>query len=52
MTLLAASLAVPLVELPPDWLLLEVLQWTVAGTTFFSGLSYLRHHRQAFRFVK
>lgn len=52
MLLLAISLGAPLLELPADWLPLCVMQWTVAGTTLFSGLSYLVHHRQAFRFIK
>jgi cardiolipin synthase len=51
MVLLGGSLLIPIIGLQPDWLPLHVLQWTVAGTTLWSGLSYIRHHRQVVRYL-
>lgn len=49
--LLGGSLLIPVIGLPGDWVPLQVLQWTVAGTTMWSGISYILHHRQVVRYL-
>lgn len=51
LALVGLTLLVPLADVPIDWPPLQCLQWTVAGTTLWSGLSYIGHHRQVIQFL-
>jgi len=53
MLLLGASLLAPMLGESPalNDLVLPTLQWSVAGTTAWSGLSYIRHHRQVVKYL-
>lgn len=52
MMLLGGTLLVPVAGLPLDWMPLTMLQWSVAGTTLWSGFSYIWHHRQVIKYIK
>lgn len=50
--LLAGTLAVPIAGLPVHWLPLVIMQWAVAGTTAWTGITYMWFHRQVIRYIK
>jgi cardiolipin synthase len=49
--LLGGTLSSSVLGLPYDSLPLQTMHWLVAGTTIWSGLAYIKHHREYVKYL-
>lgn len=49
--LLGGTLSSSILGFPSDSVPLQTLHWLVAGTTIWSGLSYIKHHREYVKYL-